>query len=106
MLATGPRLSAQTSPSGQPVARIGDQVIYEEDLAPLIGGRLSQLKNQECELKADAVTKLINQRLLEAEAKKSGLSVERFSSKPSTKISHPGMLSNLCFFISEAESSQ
>ncbi len=69
---------SQTSPVHQPIAKIGDEAIYEEDLDPLIGGQLLQLENQEYELKIAAVNKLVNRRLLAAAAEKNQLSVEEF----------------------------
>jgi len=78
LLALAPALSAQANPPRQPLARIGDQMIYEEDLLPLIGGQLLQLKNQEYELKIKALDNLLNQRLLEAAAKSAGLPTEAF----------------------------
>ena len=72
----GVGLTAQTKVPRQPIARIGNQGIYEEDLLPAIGGQLVQLKNQEFELRSKALENLLNQRLLEAEAKIQGISVE------------------------------
>jgi protein-disulfide isomerase len=71
-------LSAQTSPPRQPIARIGEQAIYEEDLLPIIGGQLMQIRNQEYELKTKALVTLVNRRLLEEEAKNEGVSTETF----------------------------
>jgi protein-disulfide isomerase len=72
-------LGAQTSADNrQPIARIGAQEIYEQDLLPSVGGQLFQLEKQEYDLKLEAVSNLVNQRLLEAEAKSKGLSVEAF----------------------------
>jgi protein-disulfide isomerase len=73
-----PALGGQAKPGRQPVARIGDQAIYEEDLLAPIEGQLLQLKNQEYELKIRALTNLVDQRLVEYEAKKQGLSAEAF----------------------------
>ncbi len=61
---------------GQPVARIDDQAVYEEDLQPIIAGQLLQLRNREYELKSKALEALLRQRLVETDAKKKGLSVE------------------------------
>jgi len=70
-------LHAQVNPEGrQPIARLGKEAIYEEDLLPLIGGQLLQLKNQEYELRMKALTDLVNRRLLDAEATDKGVSVE------------------------------
>ena len=72
-------LSAQAGPDArQPIAWIGKQPIYEEDLIPSIAGQLLQLQNQAYELKISALTNLVNQRLLEAAANSKGLSVDAF----------------------------
>jgi protein-disulfide isomerase len=76
--ALAPGTCGQASASHEPIARIGDQAIYEEDLLPSIGGQLFQLKNQEYELKSKELEKLINQRLLESVAKSKGLSTDAF----------------------------
>lgn len=69
-------LSAQSVAPRQPIARVGEQPIYEEDLHPVIAAQLLQLKNQEYELKSKALENVVNQRLLENEAKRKGLSVD------------------------------
>jgi len=69
---------AQTKAPPQPVARMGDQAIYEEDLLPSIGLQLLQLKSQEYELQIKAVKSVVNQRLLDSAAKAKGLSREAF----------------------------
>src|SRR5450759_2441108 len=78
LIALAPAISAQTNAPLQPLARIGDQPIYEEDLLPSIAGQLVQLKHQEYELKLRAVQNLVNQRLLEVEAKGTGLTIQQF----------------------------
>jgi protein-disulfide isomerase len=81
LLALASALNAQVDslkqPQRQPLARIGEQAVYEEDLLPLIGGQLLQLKNQEYELKMKALLSLVNQRLLDGEAKSKGLPREQ-----------------------------
>ena len=73
MTALASVLSAQASPHPrQPIALIGDRTIYEDDLAPSIGGQLQQLKSQEYAVKAAALNNLVNQQLLEAQAKSTG----------------------------------
>lgn len=68
----------QTTASREPIARIGDQAIYDEYLLPSISGQLFQLKNKEYELKTTELEKLVRQRLLESAAKARGLSTEAF----------------------------
>src|SRR5438477_10686767 len=86
-------LCAQPNPPREPIARVGEVEIYEEDLIPSIGAQLWQLKNQEYELKLKTLTRVIKERLLENEAKKKRLSTEAFleqnvdrSVPPSTAI--------------------
>lgn len=73
-----PGMRGQAGASREPIARIGGQVIYEEDLLPSIGGQLFQLKNQEYELKSKELENMVNQMLLESAAKSKGLSVDAF----------------------------
>jgi protein-disulfide isomerase len=74
----GPGLKAQEHAPRQPIARIAQEPIYDEDLAPLISGQMLQLKNQEYELKTRALDTLISQRLLEREAKAKELSADAY----------------------------
>jgi protein-disulfide isomerase len=62
---------------GPPVAMVDGQPIYEGDLLPSIQGQLLPLQNQEYELKNRALENMIQQRLLEAEARKQGLTSEQ-----------------------------
>src|SRR6266436_8227070 len=71
-------LGAQANPPREPIAQIGDQAIYDDDLLQSIAGQLWQLKNQEYELKIKALGNVVNQRLLEAAAKSNGLSTDAF----------------------------
>jgi protein-disulfide isomerase len=72
--------SAAQEPNGprQPVARVGEETIYEEEVLSLIRPQLLQIENQKYELKRSALEKLLTQRLLQAEAKSKGLSTEEF----------------------------
>lgn len=62
----------------RPLARVGEQLIYEADLLPSIGAQLLQLRNQEYELKLRALRSVVSQRLLALEAQKAGISTEAF----------------------------
>jgi protein-disulfide isomerase len=66
-----------TSKSNQPLAVVGSQPITEDDLAPMVQGQLRPLREQEYQIKKKALENLINQRVLEAEAKKKDLSTEK-----------------------------
>ncbi len=61
----------------QPVATVDGRTIYEEDLAASVQGQLLPLRNQEYEIKKKALDNLIEQKLLEAAAKKQGLTTEK-----------------------------
>jgi len=73
LVAITPSVSAQANPSRQPIARTGDQSVYEEDLFAAVGAQLWQIKNQEYDLKNKALVSVANQRLLEIEAKSKGI---------------------------------
>src|SRR5215831_18527830 len=66
--ATAPAKNTQ-----QTLATIGGQPITEDDLAPYVQGQLRPLREQEYQIKRKALDNLINQKLLEAEAKKKGV---------------------------------
>lgn len=68
--------SADPASSGEPIAVIAGQPLYEGDLLPLIQPQLLQLRNQEHQIKSSAIETLIDQKLLEAAAREKGLSVE------------------------------
>jgi protein-disulfide isomerase len=73
-----PGVRGQTNAARQPIARVGDQLIYAEDLLPAIGGQLFQFKNQEYELKSKELENIVNERLLESAAKGKNISTDAF----------------------------
>jgi protein-disulfide isomerase len=84
--------SAQDHPSkpGQPVATINGQTIYESDLLPSVEGQLLPLRNQEYEIKRKALDTVIDQKVLEAAAKKKGLTTEQLlAQEVDAKIPQP-----------------
>jgi len=62
----------------EPLGMVAGQPIYDSDLLPSVQGQVFQLRLQEYELKRKALDNLVNQRLLEAEAKKKGIPPEKF----------------------------
>jgi protein-disulfide isomerase len=71
---------AQTSgPAKQkePLAVVGGQPISDDDLLPFVQAQVFQLRLQEYEVKSKALENLVNQKLLEAEAKKKGIPTEK-----------------------------
>src|ERR1700675_1805734 len=69
--------NAATAKSNQPLAVVGGQPITEDDLAPLVQGPLRPLREQEYQIKKKALESLINQWVLEPEAKKKNFSTEK-----------------------------
>ena len=62
--------------SSEPVAVVGGVAISEAELLAEIGPQLQQLRNQEYEIKNQALDNLISRKLLEAEAQGRGIKVE------------------------------
>ena len=74
----------------QPVATVDGQPIYDEDLAPSVEGQLQPIRNQEYEIKRKALDNLIEQKMLEAAAKKKGLTTEKLlDQEVNSKIPDP-----------------
>jgi len=72
------------------IATVGGQPIYEQDLLPELAPKLLQLRTQEYQMKSTALEELIGQRLLEAEAKKRGLSTENLlEQEVESKVADP-----------------
>src|SRR5205823_13861725 len=81
---------AEISSLKQSVVTVDGQPIYDEDLAPSIQGQLLPLRNQEFEIKKQALDKLIEQKLLEAAAKKKGLTKENLlDQEVNSKVAEP-----------------
>jgi len=82
--------NAETPKPKQPVATVDGQPIYDEDLAPFVEGQLQPLRNQEYEIKRKALDSLIEQKMLEAAAKKKGLTPEKLlDQEVNSKIQDP-----------------
>jgi predicted DsbA family dithiol-disulfide isomerase len=78
------------SKAKQPVATIDGQPIYEEDLAAASEGQLAALRTQEYEIKRKALDSLIDEKLLEAAAKKKGLTTEQLlNQEVNSKVPDP-----------------
>src|SRR2546426_8332283 len=61
----------------EPLAVVAGQPIYDDDLLPLVQAQVFQLRLQEYEVKSKALENLVNQKLLEAQAKKKGIPTEK-----------------------------
>src|SRR6266700_1375427 len=88
--ATSLAQNAETPKAKQPVATVDGQPIYDEDLASSVQGQLLPLRNQEYEIKRKALDSLIEQKLLEAAAKKKRLTTEKLPAQEvDSKIQEP-----------------
>jgi len=88
VLATPFTVAAQNSQ--KPVATVNGEPIYEQELMPVAGPSLLELRNQEYKLKSDALDKLVLKKLLEAEAKKKGVTAEDLLKKEvDSRIAEP-----------------
>jgi SurA-like N-terminal domain len=77
-------------PSRQPLATVDGQPLPEEDLAPYVQSQLRPLREQEYQIKKKALDTLITQRVLEAEAKKKGLTTDKLlEQEVDTKVAEP-----------------
>jgi len=67
----------QDATQKEPIAVVAGRPIYDDDLRPFSEGELLQLRLKEYEVRSKALENLVNQKLLEAEAKKKGISAEK-----------------------------
>jgi len=77
--------------SGDPVATVGGQPISEEELEETLGPQqLMQLRLQEYEAKSKSLDSLIRLKLVQAEAKKRGISAEKLiAQEVESKVAEP-----------------
>jgi protein-disulfide isomerase len=85
--------SAQSNAStrkSDPIATVDGQAITDDDLAPLVQGQLRPLREQEYQIKKNALDNLINQKLVDAEAKKKGVTTDKlYEQEVDAKIPEP-----------------
>jgi len=77
LAATAVAQKSEAPNTKQPIATVDGQNIYDEDLASSVEGQLQPLRNQEYEIKRKALDGLVEQKMLEAAAKKKGVTVEK-----------------------------
>jgi protein-disulfide isomerase len=81
---------AETLKPKQAVATVDGQPIYEDELASSVEGQLQPLRTQEYEVKRKALDSLIEQKVLEAAAKKKGLTNDKLiEQEVNSKIPDP-----------------
>ena len=85
-----PALAQSSVRSDEPVAVVAGEEIHDADLAPLVSGQLQQLRQQEYQIKAQALEELINQKLLESEAARRNVTPqELLEQEADRKVSTP-----------------
>lgn len=89
LLLAGARVSSAQD-SQKLVANVDGQAIYEQDLMTVAGPNLLELSKQEFKAKTDALNTVIRKKLVEAAAKKKGLTAEDFlKQEVDSKIPEP-----------------
>jgi len=76
-LSPGAWAESRPPKSKETLALVSGQAIYGDDLLPLIQAQLRQLRGQEYDLKSRALERVVSDKLLEAEAKKRGIAVDK-----------------------------
>src|SRR5437870_1010335 len=85
--------------SGDAIATVGGQPISEQELIESIGPQLMQLRNQEYELKSKGLEGLVRQKLVDAEARKRGISVQKLlEQEVDSKVAEPSDAEVEAFF--------
>jgi protein-disulfide isomerase len=85
-----PVLAQSSGQSGEPVAVVAGEAIHDADLLPRVSGQLQQLRQQEYQIKADALEELIHRKLLESEAARQNLTPEALLEREADgKVSAP-----------------
>jgi len=76
--------------SALPLATIDGQTITDDELAPYVQSQLRPLRDQEYQIKKKALDNLISQKLVEAEAKKKGVTMEKlYEQEVDAKVPEP-----------------
>ena len=89
-LVLGGPLTLSAQDSQKLIATVDGQPIYEQDLMSVAGPSLVGLRDQEFKVKSDALNQLLRQKLIEAEAKKKGVTAEELlKQEVDSKIAEP-----------------
>jgi protein-disulfide isomerase len=91
-------------PSKQSLATVDGQPLTDEDLAPYVQSQLRPLLEQEYQIKKKALDTLITQRVLEAEAKKKGLTTDKLlEQEVDAKVNEPTDVELNAIYIMQKE---
>jgi len=86
----GAAQSPASAKSEPPLATVDGQKLTDEDLAPYVQSQLRPLREQEYQIKKKALDNLISQKLVEAEAKKTGVTAEKlYEQEVDAKVPEP-----------------
>lgn len=100
----GSAQNADAAKSKPPVATVGGRAIYDDDLIPSVQAQLLRLRNQEYELKKKALDSLIEQKLLEAAAKKNGIPKEKLlEQQVDAKVQDPTNAELEAYYLGQKE---
>ena len=89
-------------PAKEPVATIAGQPIYEDELQQSVTPKLAQLRNQEYQIKKQALDNLIDEKLIQAEAKKKGVSTDKLlEQEVDAKIGDPTDAEAYAFYLGQ-----
>ena len=98
---------AQSTPAagpGDPIATVGGQPIYQTDLESIVTPQLRQLQNQEFQIRSRALDAVVQQRLVEAEAKKRGLTADKLlEQEVDAKVSAPTAGEVEAFYLAQRD---
>ncbi len=95
--------SAETPKPKQAVATVGDQTIYDQDLASSVEGQLQPLRSQEYDIKRKALDSLIEQKMLENAAKAKGLTTDQLiQQEVAAKVKDPSDDVILGFYLAQS----
>jgi protein-disulfide isomerase len=84
----------------EPIASLEGQPIYEQDLMSVAGPKLLDLRKQEYSAKREALDSVIRRRLLEAQAKKKGLTIDDLlKQEVDSKIEEPSDAETKGYFL-------
>src|SRR2546428_13456954 len=73
-----------------PLAVVAGQPIYDDDLLPFVQAQVFQLRLQEYDVKSKALENLVNQKLLEAEAKRKDIPTDKvLEQEVDTRVPEP-----------------
>ena len=91
----------------EPLAVVGGQTVHYDDLLPLVASQVFQLRLKEYEVKSKALDNFVNKKLLEAEARKKGISGEKLlDQEVDSKVAEPAEIELQALYIVQKDQLQ